>query len=728
MMTLSRWTFSRLGTPWRLCVVTLALGARHAAGDDSGPPATPFDMSAPAAVKASVPDETPLIVDRIAPPRGQDIDTGPAFPPRPVSPPPTAPADDYPGNLIKGIADPAKRVEVMLNFDAAPLSEVVPLFASLLKFDYLVDPAVKGAVTMTVDSEMTAKEVWDMFEHVLWLSGAYASRNTGVVNVMPFQKMARERRLLARHEPLANVSVVVLPIRFGKSGQLMGHIQPFLTEGATVTDLADLNALLIVESPANMSKIKELVGLLDIRGEADWPQVAVRCRNVDTATIKEELDRLLPVLGFPATDATPSQGRTKIMALPRLQVLVVSSALPEVLQEVERWIKVLDRQDASEQENLYFYNVRHSTAAHLAEALPVFFNNTKTTSRKPRTSATQSVSAKAAPVGSAAPPPSPPSATARNDDDEGNIFASELIIYADNEQNRLTIRTTQRAYTMAEALLKRLDMPPRQVMIQAIVADISLSEKTEFGFSYAAQTTYQDYLVKYAVLGAGALSGTGFPPTPAAFTDGMALMFEKGDDRIGFLRAVAGDTNVSVLSAPQILATNDNEAIISVGDRVPIVTGDYSDVGVSDGTIRRNIEYTDTGVTLTVTPHITAGNEVKLDVVQEVSDAVKTESSGIDSPTIQTRRLSTSLVVPDGGTVLFGGLIKNKETKSQTGIPVLMKLPLVGALFRSNAHDEGRSELLVLITANVVQDESDTERLARRYQAALKKISEKLDM
>lgn len=728
MTPLSRLYFPYLIQSLIISGAVLMIGGCATTGDEEGT-LIPASVNAPPAspvAKATVPDESPLIVNQITPPKGRDIDTDTGFPQGEISQPVAQPRSEYPGTLIKGILNPDKKVKVLLNFDAAPLSEVVPLFANLLHFNFLVDPAVKGAVTMTVDSEMTAKEVWGMFEHILWLSGAYASRSPGVVNVMPFKKMPRERHLLAKHEPLANVSVVVLPVRFGKSSEMLRHLQPFLTDGATVEDLTDLNSLLIVESPVNISKIKELASLLDVRGDADWPHMAIRCRDVDAETVKGELDRLLPVLGFPITDATPSQGRTKVIALPRLQVLVISAALTEVLKEVERWVRLLDRQDASEQENLYFYNVRHSTADHLAEALPVFFNNTSTTSRKPRTSNTKSVSSKATAPGSASVTKS---SRARDDEDGSSIFDSGMIIYADSEQNRLTIRTTQRAYAMVNALLRRLDMPPRQVMIQAIVADITLTKSTEFGFSYAAQDLYQDYLIKYATLGAGAFSETGLPPTPAAFTNGMAMSFQKGDDKLGFIRAVAGDSNVSVLSAPQILATNDNEAIIKVGDRVPIVTGDYSNVtGINDGTIRRNIEYTDTGVTLTVTPHISAGNEVKLDVVQEVSDAVKTESSGIDSPTIQTRKLSTSLVVPDGGTVLFGGLIKNKETKSRNGIPVLMNIPFLGPLFRSNVNTNTRSELLVLITANVVQDSSAMERLTERYKIALKKISEQLDM
>ncbi|MFO7821822.1 MAG: hypothetical protein R6V56_07215 [Lentisphaeria bacterium] len=369
----------------------------------------------------------------------------------------------------------------------------------------------------------------------------------------------------------------------------------------------------------------------------------------------------------------------------------------------------------------------------MAEALGVFFSETAATSRTPRASQSEAVSSRAGkqPVNR---PRTQRNSSRRSEDSAldrtRNVFETPLLIFADGNQNRLTIRTTQRAYAMVEALLKRLDVSPRQVLIQAVVADITLTESTEYGFSYAAMQKYNDYVLKHAMIGATGSESTNFPE-PKAFTDGIAFLLKKDEDKMAFLRAVAGKSNVRVLSAPQIMATSDQEAIINVGDRVPIITGDYTDVSgatsSSTGTIHRNIEYTDTGVILTVTPHITAGNEVRLEIVQEVSDAVKTESSGIDSPTIRNRELSTTLVVPDRGTAMLGGLIRTRETDGRTGVPLLMKIPVMGALFRNNANEKKRTELLVMITVNVVENTTPAEMLTTRYEKALKEIRKQLN-
>ena len=707
--------------------------ARDAAGAETD---TATVEQLPLAVpKAEMLDESPLQVDRIIPKRVEDAQDESMLPARATGEDTAAAESKYPETLVKGIKDPDATVKVMLNLDAAPLTEVVPLFAELLNFSYLIDPGVKGAVTMTIDSDMTAREVWKTFEHVLWLSGAYASRNPGFIHVLPFQKMPQERRLLADHDPQANVAVTVMPIKYGKSAEILALLQPFATPGATLTNLPRLNAILAVEAPANLSKLKKLVDILDVKGEAPWPRIAIRCHEDDAAVLQEELQTLMPVLGLPVSAQTPSGGATKINAVPRLQLIVASSPVKEVLDKIKYWIHLLDRQDAAEQENIYFYNVRHSTADHLAEALSVFFSETSSTTRQPRRTESRAVSSRArAPDSPEARPQTTgsrrrPSPNDTSPNHNRNIFETPLLIFADGDQNRLTIRTTQRAYAMVEALLKRLDVPPRQVLIQAVVADITLNESTEYGFSYAAMQKYNDYVIKHAMINASGTESTNFPE-PKTFTDGVAFLLRKDEDKMAFLRAVAGESNVRVLSAPQIMATSDQEAIINVGDRVPIITGDYTDVSGSTstttGTIHRNIEYTDTGVILTVTPHITAGNEVRLEIVQEVSDAVKTESSGIDSPTIRNRELSTTLVVPDQGTALLGGLIRTRETDNESGVPILMKTPVLGALFRSNSKENRRTELLVMITVNVVENTTPAEALARRYEAALREINEKL--
>ncbi|MBO7741538.1 MAG: hypothetical protein J6S21_03200, partial [Victivallales bacterium] len=283
----------------------------------------------------------------------------------------------YPDNLIKGLPDPGTKIKLGLTFNAAELSEVVAAFAapSMLNFGYIIDPAVKGAVTLAVDTEMTAAQAWETFEHILWLSGAYASMNTGFIHILPFTKMPQERRIFADHEIQPNVVVDFIPIRYKVSANIINELKPFLTEGATATDVVDSNTVVLIEAPANIEKLRELISHLDSKGERDWPCASFQCRDVEADELAAELTQLLPVLGFPvAAGSGSSGGAVKLVALPRIGCVVVSAALPEVVQEVGKWVKALDRSDMMHREEIFFYNSTHTTASKLADAICAFFN------------------------------------------------------------------------------------------------------------------------------------------------------------------------------------------------------------------------------------------------------------------------------------------------------------------------------------------------------------------
>ncbi|MGL4853960.1 MAG: hypothetical protein ACRC37_01745, partial [Lentisphaeria bacterium] len=213
-----------------------------------------FVQEAEELAQAALPaSENPLRVNELVPERAIGADEL-KLPGRDEKIEETGVSFDFPAELMKGTENPELRQEVKLEFDALPLTDVVPAFAQMLGFSYLVDPAVKGTVTFNVNAKMNAREIWAMFEHILWLSGAYVSRNDQFMEILPFEKMAEERRVFVKHNP-ANVEVVLIRLDNTTSSELVNNIKPFMTKGASITDVKRLNSLLIVESPSNMQKI-----------------------------------------------------------------------------------------------------------------------------------------------------------------------------------------------------------------------------------------------------------------------------------------------------------------------------------------------------------------------------------------------------------------------------------------------------------------------------------------
>ncbi len=667
----------------------------------------------------------------------------------------------YPDNLLKGLPDPDASVELKLAFNAADLSDVVAAFAApeMLNFSYIVDPSVKGAVTLSVDTSMTARDAWETFEHILWLSGAYASMNAGFIHILPFEKMPQERRIFADHAVQPNVIVDFIPIKYRRSADVLAQLRPFMTAGASATDSVDTNTLIIVEAPANIEKLRELVALLDSKGERDWPCRAFQCSEVDADIVATELQSLLPVLGFPVAPATgASGGAVKVVALPRVRCVVVSAAMQEVVNEVGKWVKILDRSDTMDREEIFFYNAEHATVGTLCNALSAFFNAevtiSETSSSSSRSSSLSSSSRSSnsssnrnRTTGGSSTGTSGTTGTTgtsgtarartttsganRNGEETVNktVFETPVTVFGDEELNRLTVKTTPRTWVLVKTFLKRHDEPPRQVSIKAIIADITLNNNTEFGVTYAM--TKLLHRNRYGV--GGAIAGAGSPAILGTATelaeplrtwssgDGLGLIFSEGNDPLAVVRAVAGNGNTKILSEPHLVVVSGSQASIQSGEQVavPTQTTNYTS---SSGNMSTNYDYKDIGVLMTVTPYITAGNAVRLTIEQEVT-YMKANSYSSTAPDFTKKKVTTEMTLQDASTILLGGMIRNADTLTRTGIPLLKDIPVLGYLFGSTIHRTERTELMVLITVNVIDSENFQDELIRRYKASLEEIA-----
>jgi len=246
-----------------------------------------------------------------------------------------------------------------------------------------------------------------------------------------------------------------------------------------------------------------------------------------------------------------------------------------------------------------------------------------------------------------------------------------------------------------EAALHQLDTQPVQVFLEAAIAEVTLNNDLQYGLQYFYQPNSQNQFVLS--------NGTGLPLT-AAFP-GFSYMFSHGSNIQVVLNALANETHVQVISAPKILVLNNQTATLQVGDQVPIETAQAVSTIDSTAPIVNSIEYEDTGVILKVTPRVNRGGVVMMDISQEVSGVDATASAGgIASPTIQQRKIDSSIAIQDGETVALGGLITDNKTLTKSGLPFLQDVPLIGNLFRTTTDNHDRTELIVLITPHVVDN------------------------
>jgi general secretion pathway protein D len=246
------------------------------------------------------------------------------------------------------------------------------------------------------------------------------------------------------------------------------------------------------------------------------------------------------------------------------------------------------------------------------------------------------------------------------------------------------------------------------VAIDATIAEVTLNEGLEYGLSWYLRTG--NFEVRLAQSDTGAVA-PGFPGFNALYSGGLGAG--------AVLRALASVTDVRVISSPQVTVQSNQTARLRVGDSVPVVTQQAIGTSATDARIVNSISLRDTGVSLDVTPRVNASGNVLLEVDQDVSDAVRTTTSGIDSPTIQQRRLRSVVSVASGETVALGGLIREGSTDNRTGIPFLMDVPVLREVLGVTGRDRRRTELLVLITPRVVQSTEELRRVTEELRARM---------
>lgn len=733
-------------------------------------PAAPAEPAKPAAVAAH--PETDMVTLPAAPAAVGGVLEAPAK--TPAAAVPSAVRPPFYDSLPGGKDD--SPMPVTLAFDAAGVTDVVPAFAQILGFNFILDPQIKGTVTMTVNASMSRRQVWEMFDRSLRLVGAVCTLEQGVLHIAP---LARAPQVLLSGDATGapepgSVQVELIPIQNTSSKELLEKLKPFLSDGATALDISGRNAILLVENAANLAKVKSLLLLLDQRNKANWPQEVIQCRNVPVTRIRNELLSILPVLGFPVvgdSTATPGEpGAIQLLSLDRMQALVATAANAEAIAEVRKWVAVLDRTDVGEQESLFVYKVVNGKAEELLQLLEAVFtveastvnaaaspaeisgaasggsrssfgsdSGSSMSSRSSSGSSTGSGTAMrtsrsgmaASTTANAAGSASRPAGNragggaaaadengAKTVSDPASVFEIPVKIAADAAQNRLLVRATPRVYAMIQALLNRLDTAPSQVLLEVVISEITLTDSTQFGVEFSAlgawngNKTLLGMNYKDLVPGGATQYGLNYYVTNPA----------NPSEKFAYLRALAGKGRVDVLSSPQVVVVSNTTATIEVGNRVPIVTSEITDTAstTTDNTsLQRAIQYENTGTILKITPSVTKGGLISLHVDQEVSDAVATDTSKIDSPTIQNRRIETSLAIRDGSTLFVGGLIRTRKSDSLSGPPILIHIPYLNRLFGYTDRESTKTELVMMITGRIITEDSRLDGMLQRYKQSV---------
>ena len=630
-----------------------------------------------------------------------------------------------------------KPIHLELAFDNADLYEVLDLtLYEHFGVSYMVDPSIKAQVTFHLSGDFTRLQFIDILNDILQLNNLAVVKGPGSIYKI-VQRSASggvANAALQSSEPPGDVTRMIR-LRYIGAPMAAASLAPFLSKGATIIQDNVNNALLLTDTADNVDKAASILGVMDVPFFEDVSWRLFPVKSVDSDDLAKDLGQVLKSAGlFSRPGAT--QGAFEVIPIRTMNALLVVTRWPSLLNLVDDWISAMDKAGNTGTQ-VWVYFAENSNAADLADIVGQLYGSsasarsrsrttggTSATSARSRTGTSAATASRSSRTSSSksrtATTPGAPTATAI----PGGVgdLLGDVEIIADEANNAIVIRATERDYRIIEKVLKQLDILPRQVLINVVIAEITLSGSVEWGIEWFLNKNIGSigsdpgsYTVQSALD-----SGIKRPiNSPLGSSTGFYFtVYDPVDFLRGLGKLLGSDSNVNILSSPNILALDNKEASIEVGKEIPTVTGTTTDA-TGGTTITNSVQYRKTGIILNVTPHINSSGLVKMELEQEVSE-VGEYIADLKNYTFLSRRAETSLVVEDGKTIVIGGLMKTNSSDSNAGIPFLKDIPILGYLFGAGKKSSEKTELIILITPNVIKSRAEADRITREF-------SEKID-
>lgn len=683
-----------------------------------------------------IPDQRPITTEWLAEPETPRELRTPESNPYPIysaDREPSAGGEALPAERF----DSKEKLKADFDFNATAFGDVVPVFAGLLKFNYRLDGKLNGTVTLSLHDTLSRQELWELLRQLAHASGAYLTVREKLVEFRPAETILQASGGDPAH---SDARLELFQLKNISAKETAAQLAQFLSPGLKPLVQEERNLLLLVDTEENLVRLRQVVAQLDQPLRKGWAKMVIPCRNISAERLAQEAGEILPVIGFPisASKDKPRPEEIQLTAVERLGVIVASAANHEALEELGRWINVLDRADTGEQERMFIYNILNSKAEELVKALAAMFpvegttltpaGNGSSGSGEKVSSGTASSSSSSSSASSSGTVKSSKSAKS-GDGGAASVFDVPVKVFADAVNNRLIIRTRPKTYAMIKALLGKIDSIPSQVLFQVLVVDVSLNDSVKFGVEFMMQGG------NGSVEDIGGVNYSELAPAKGqkAQSGGQFWIFnpDNPDEKFGYVNALAGKTEIKVISSPQVLIASHEEAKISVGAKVPIVNSEITntqsvvtDQSDSSTNLVRNIQYQDTGVILKLTPRVTRGGRIAVRMEQTVSEADKNNISDIDSPIIKEQIIETSMSIRDGQTIICGGIIKEKTSDTLSTLPIVGGVPFLRRLIGDTNVSTERAEMLILVTGYIVKENSQLEELVKRYEQAVDALVE----
>lgn len=646
-------------------------------------------------------------------------------------PPPTTNGDGTTLELGTGVftgANPSAPVVtaatesegIVLNFQNADIQEVVKaILGDMLGENYLVEQGVTGTVTTETSGGVAKEDLLTILELLLRQTQATLIKDGDLYRVVPVATSLKgslsPNAGRQRDDPSFGLQIVTL--RYIAVAEMQKILEPILRENALVHTNEKRNLIILAGTPTEQRRYLDTIAIFDVDWMAGMSTALFKLNFVEPEQIAKELEQALGGDGGKVMD-----GLVRLVPLERLNSLLAISPSRRAITEMQSWVRRLDAASDTADPRLYVFRLQNAKAVDVAAILNDVFHG-ESGNPGPREA---ELAPGLRPATLSSPDAEgerggPSSRSARVIADEGvSLRVGENVrIIPDETNNGLVIMATPKEYEIILAAIRKLDLIPLQVLIEATIIEVTLGDSLEYGVEWFFKNGLAGDKQGSGLLDLGA---PGIGTVAPAFS--YAVIDSLGDVRAA-INVLATESDVSVLSSPSLMVLDNQAATINVGDEIPVPTrASISNIDPAAPTVNE-IEYRNTGVTLEVTPRVNAGGLVTMEVNQEVSDAVNTTSSDLNAPTIQQRKITSTVAVQSGQTIVLGGLIRDNATDAQSGIPYLRNLPGLGKLFSSTTIATRRTELIVLITPRAVRNDDEARDVTREYSEKMRNFGER---
>jgi general secretion pathway protein D len=658
---------------------------------------------------------SPGAVQQPVPPR---VPGQPAAPyrPTPLQATPYRPTPGRPMNL-------ETNNEISINFDNAPVLEVLDVMSRLTGKNFVIDPAVKGTVTVIAPKKVPKAEAYDIFQSILELNGFSLVPMGTITKVVPSRTATQKSipvsigREAAEIQEGDQVVTQLIPIKYTDAQAIVTVLTPLISRDASMAAYANTNMIVLTDTMSNIKRLLKIIEEIDVPG---FEQVItiIPLVNAQADTLAQEILQALEP-GAPGMAVSPA-ARTRRAVAPAqpvmagaasTQIKIIPDARTNSLvvvaneldtEQVRFLATELDKTTPIEANNIHVYRLKNALAEDVAKVLT-------------------NLAATTAPAGQ---PGSAPVATSGV-----RTFYKEVSIVPDKTTNSLIITATPQDYIVIKEVIDQLDVMRPQVLVETLIAEVSLNLTRNLGIQWlAANPNGQDHGFAgvnqntrdqtLAANVAAALAAGAVPAVPG----GMSVGYFLTDDDIlkAFIELNADESNndINVLSAPHVLTLDNQKATINISDNVPFITSRLTDNTGTTTTLAQSetFEFRDVGIILEITPHISPDRMVRLELVQKVNDVATVDAGGTTGIVLSERKreVQTTVVVKDRHTLVLGGLMKDSDTDNVSEIPFLGDIPVLGWMFKNNHRDRTKTNLLIFITPSIVANVAEAGELTNR--------------